>query len=82
MAAFLLNAAFGLVQIAGGVEGLYGFLRPGGAPIWAPSLDDLLDHAVVDQPCAASNDSSLTPSSRGYLSRSAAVPEQPFRLER
>ena len=43
LAAFLLNGALGLVQIAGGVEGLYGFLRPGAAPVWAPSLSDLLD---------------------------------------
>ena len=43
LAAFLLNGAFGLVQIAGGVEGLYGYLRPGAAPVWAPSDSDLLD---------------------------------------
>ena len=29
LAAFLLNGALGLVQITGGVDGLYGFLRPG-----------------------------------------------------
>ena len=42
----LLNAALGLVQIAGQAGGLYGFLQPGKAPIWAPSLDDLLETPV------------------------------------
>ena len=44
LAAFLINGAFGLVQITGGVEGLYGLLRAGGGPIWAPSASDLLTH--------------------------------------
>ena len=43
LAAFLLNGAFDLVQIAGGVEGLFGCFRPGAAPVWAPSNIDLLD---------------------------------------
>jgi hypothetical protein len=43
LVAFLSNGAIGLVQIAGQVEGLYGFLRPGAAPVWAPSSSDLLD---------------------------------------
>ena len=36
VAAFVLNAAFGLVQIVGQTQGMYGFLQPGNAPIWAP----------------------------------------------
>ena len=40
---FLINGAFGWVQIAGRVHGLYGHLEPGKAPIWAPSVSDLLD---------------------------------------
>ncbi len=63
LAAFLLNGALGLVQIAGGVDGLYGFLRPGAAPVWAPSLSDLLD-----SPSSSSlrrvSDLSLTPGSK------------------
>jgi hypothetical protein len=43
VAAFVLNAALAVVQIAGHAEGLYGFLQPGRAPIWAPSGDDLLE---------------------------------------
>ena len=45
--AFLVNGAFGLVQITGQVEGLYGHLRPGAAPIWAPSVSDLLDSPTL-----------------------------------
>jgi hypothetical protein len=41
VAAFLLNGAFALVQLAGGAQGLFGFLRPGAGPLWAPSLDNL-----------------------------------------
>ncbi len=78
VAAFLLNAALGLVQITGQAEGLYGFLEPGRAPIWAPSLDDLLEtpstavlrrlgdsHAPRRRPAPA-------------LERMALVPERPF----
>jgi hypothetical protein len=43
LAAFLLNGAIDLVQITGGVEGLFGCYRPGAAPVWAPSSSDLLD---------------------------------------
>ena len=37
VAAFVLNAALGLVQIVGQAEGMYGFIQPGRAPVWAPS---------------------------------------------
>jgi hypothetical protein len=43
VAAFLLNGAIAVVQIAGGADGLLGILRPGSGPIWAPSLDSLLE---------------------------------------
>jgi hypothetical protein len=43
VAAFVLNAALALVQIVGQADGLYGFLQPGIAPVWAPSQDDLLE---------------------------------------
>jgi hypothetical protein len=43
VAGCLLNGAFGFVQITCGSDGLFGFLRPGQAPIWAPSIDDLLE---------------------------------------
>jgi hypothetical protein len=43
VAAFVLNAALALVQLVGQADGLYGFLQPGTAPVWAPSQDDLLE---------------------------------------
>ena len=43
VAAFVLNAALGLVQIMGQAHGLYGFLQPGKGAVWAPSTDDLLE---------------------------------------
>jgi hypothetical protein len=42
VAACLINGAFGMVQLTSGSSGLLGFLQPGYAPVWAPSLDDLL----------------------------------------
>lgn len=46
IAGLLVNATFGLLQIAGGSGGLYGILRPGSAPSWAPSTADLLASPV------------------------------------
>jgi hypothetical protein len=43
VAAFLLNAAMALVQLTGQADGFFGFIRPGQAPIWAPSLDNLFE---------------------------------------
>jgi O-antigen ligase len=42
VAAFFLNTAVALVQFACGAKGLYGFIEPGRAPFWAPTLLDLL----------------------------------------
>ena len=61
VAAFVLNAALALVQIVGQADGMYGFLQPGTAPVWAPSHDDVLEApstAVLRRlgpPSAASN---------------------------
>jgi hypothetical protein len=77
VAAFVLNAAFGLVQIMGQADGLYGFLQPGKAPTWAPSADDLLETpstAVlrrVGTPPAADAETAV-------FERTALVPEVPF----
>ena len=38
--AFLLQAGIIAVQVAGGAEGLYGFLEPGHGPRWGPTLVD------------------------------------------
>jgi len=42
VAAFGLNSAIVLVQLAGGSAGLYGSIEPGRGPAWGPSADDLL----------------------------------------
>jgi hypothetical protein len=77
VAAFLLNAALGLVQITGGAEGLYGFLRPGRAPIWAPSLDNVLESPSTTF-LRLLNDSSGGTGSAPACLPIAVVPEQPF----
>lgn len=41
--AFGLCTALGVVQLMSGGEGLYGVLKPGGGPGWAPTLADALD---------------------------------------
>ncbi len=43
VAAFLFNAALGIVQITNRSDGLYGLYVPGSGPSWAPSLNDLLE---------------------------------------
>ncbi|MFI5456869.1 MAG: O-antigen ligase domain-containing protein [Isosphaerales bacterium] len=77
VAAFLLQAALALVQITGGAEGLYGFLRAGQAPPWAPSLDDLLEtpSTMVMRPL---EHSSPVTRSAPALQPMAVVAEQPF----
>jgi len=42
VAVFALTTLAGFIQLAGGTEGLYGFIRPGQAPVWAPSTLDQL----------------------------------------
>jgi hypothetical protein len=78
LAAFLLNGAFDLVQVTGGVEGLFGCFRPGAAPVWAPSNLDLLD---------SPSSSSLRPLSvtfpspgRAPVQPAVLVPEEPVLL--
>ena len=75
LAAFLLNGAFGFVQISGQVEGLYGYLRPGAAPIWAPSVSDLLD-SPTSTSLRRVNDLSRA-ATGAALQPAAVVPEQP-----
>jgi hypothetical protein len=43
LAAFLINGVFCLVQMAGRVEGLYGYIRTEGASLFTPSISDVLD---------------------------------------
>jgi hypothetical protein len=76
--AFLFNAALGMVQIAGHAEGLYGFVHPGRAALWAPSASDLLESpsATVLRPL-------LDPAASADPSRATdlpvvRIPEEPF----
>jgi len=75
VAAFLLNGAFGFVQMTCHVEGLFGVYVPGSTPIWGPSRDDLLESPTVavmkriDDPGPA-----MSPGPEPI----ALVPERPF----
>ena len=75
LGAFLINGAFGMVQLIGGVEGLYGYLRPGGTALWTPSVSD-----VVDSPSLTGlrriSDPFPTPGSIGNQA-AVSVPDEP-----
>jgi hypothetical protein len=73
--AFALNAAFGLVQLAGQSNGLYGILQPGRGPIWAPSADDLLESPSTAVLRRLSSPPPA-PGPRPALEKIALVPEQ------
>jgi hypothetical protein len=79
VAAFLLNGALGLVQVAGQSDGLFGSFLPGRAPSWTPSLDNLLEaptttslRRVGDSTTRTNADTNMT------LERIALVPNRPF----
>jgi hypothetical protein len=77
VAAFVLNAALGLVQVMGQADGMYGFIQPGRAPFWAPSTDDLLETpttAVLHRLGTPSGAVGETPSFESV----ALVPEVPY----
>jgi hypothetical protein len=42
IASLFVCTTFGVVQLAGGVEGLYGMIETGKGPSWSPSTSDLL----------------------------------------
>jgi hypothetical protein len=79
VAAFVLNAALAVVQITGQADGYYGFIRPGQAPAWAPSLDNLLEAPATTFLRPLSSSKSVTGSGPA-LEASAVAPEQPFRF--
>ncbi len=58
VAAFGLNTAIVLVQLAGGSGSLFGAIEPGQGPAWAPSGDDLLaspgENVLVPRPAPES----------------------------
>jgi hypothetical protein len=78
VAAFLLNAALGIVQITNRSEGLYGIFVPGSGPSWAPSLNDLLETPTTT---ALRNlaDPSISGADTGVTtSRAVLIPTTPF----
>ena len=81
IAAFMLNAALGLVQIIGQAEGMYGFIQPGKAAVWGPSSDDVLDvpsTAVLRRLGPAPTPIAGEPTTEPKLDRVVLVPETPF----
>jgi hypothetical protein len=81
VAAFVLNAGLGLVQIVGQTGGMYGFLQPGKAPIWAPAEADLLETpgaAVLRRLGPSPTASAAVPSDSPALERIALFPDRPF----
>jgi hypothetical protein len=77
VAAFLLNGALGLVQVAGNSEGLYGYILPGRAAPWMPSLDSLLE-APTTTSLRRLGDSRTTTSVNTTMERIALIPNRPF----
>jgi hypothetical protein len=79
VAAFLLNGAIGLVQVAGRADGLFGFLVPGHPPLWAPSLDDLLSSPTTAR-LQLVGDAQVAGAirSKTSLDRVALVPDRPY----
>jgi hypothetical protein len=75
VAAFLLNAAFGLVQITCRVEGFFGVYLPGSAAAWAPSLDDLLESPTI---AVMRRVGDPAPATGPRPERIALLPERPF----
>jgi hypothetical protein len=75
IAAFLVNGAFGVVQLTCRAEGTYGVCLPGNSPAWGPSRVDLLESpgiAVmrrIDEP---------EPDSKPGLERVTLVAARPF----
>jgi hypothetical protein len=81
VAAFVLNAALGLVQIVGQSEGMYGFLLPGSAPTWAPSEADLLEvpaTAVLRRLGPTPRPSTAVAKETAVFERTAVFPDRPF----
>jgi hypothetical protein len=74
---FLLNTAIGIVQLGGGTEGLFGYLLPGRAPAWAPTLDDLYGSPA---PVALRRLETPPREVRPAIEKIASVPDRPFLL--
>jgi hypothetical protein len=77
LAIFLLNAAIGIVQLGGASEGLFGYMLPGRAPAWGPTLDDLL---VSPTPAALRRMEAPARDARPGTEKVVSVPERPHLL--
>jgi hypothetical protein len=75
LAGFMLNAAMGAVQLCGQADGLFGFILPGRAPAWGPSIDDLLNAPV---PAALHRLAAPPAGARPAPDAIALVPDRPF----
>jgi hypothetical protein len=73
VAAFMLNTAFALVQLVGGMGGLYGFIHPGQGPIWAPTV-----HELLTTPNATALRTVAPVSGATHPTWAALVPDHPF----
>ncbi len=75
LAIFMVNTALGIVQIGGDSEGLFGFMVPGRAPSWGPTLDDLLESPA---PSALRRLSVPVRDTRPPVEKIVLVPDRPF----
>jgi len=75
IAAFLLNGAFGLVQLTCQVDGAFGLYLPGSSPAWGPSRDDLLESPTV---AVMKRIDDPDPAAKPGVERIALWPERPF----
>jgi hypothetical protein len=75
LAIFVVNTALGIVQIGGDSEGLFGFMLPGRAPAWGPTLDDLLESPA---PSALRRLGVATRDVQPPVEKIALVPDRPF----
>ena len=78
VAGFLLNSALAIVQITNRSDGLYGLYLPGQGPVWAPTLDDLMETPTTTTLRTLSD--SVMPSASQAAVQSIAVlkPTKPF----
>jgi hypothetical protein len=73
VAAFFLNTAFAVVQLVGGMGGLYGFIQPGHGPIWGPTA-----HELLTTPNATALRTIASASGASHPTWAALVPDHPF----
>ena len=78
VAGFLLNAALAIVQITNRSDGLYGLYLPGQGPMWAPTLDDLLETPTTTTLRTLSRIPLSSAASRSVQASAVLNPTRPF----